>query len=132
MGDPEPIGEPTAVRNEIPVDPDDDVIDFQLEEAAFENAQVNDTDEMGDAVRKRIEQKLAGLKILEGTDREVGQQSIGSASKSIRGNTLDRLRREVDNLDPSGELLDRGAANWIVTRASLDEDEDDEDEETGD
>ena len=127
MGDPEPIGEPTAVRNEIPVDPDDDVIDFQLEEAAFENAQVNDIDEMADAVRKRIEQKLAALKILEGTDREVGNQMLAGAQKIYRGETIDRLRREVDNLDPSGDLLDRGAANWIVTRASLDEDEETDD-----
>ena len=101
----DPVAEPDDVRGEIDTRLDDEDIQFQLDEAAFDNARANDVSAMDTEVRKRIEQKLAALKILEGTDRQARQRSIGSAMKMYDGNAIERLQREIRNLDPSGDLI---------------------------
>lgn len=111
----EPIADPEHVRGELPTDPDDDTVEFQLDEAAFEIGRTLDVNSIDEALRRRLEQKLAALKILEGPDREVSDKDLGSGSMSYRGDAIARLKRELRNLDPSnGDLLeDRN--QWTVT-----------------
>ena len=102
----EPVATPADVKGEIETRLDEESIRFQLDEAAFDNSRENDVAQMEDDVRKRIEQKLAALKILQGKDRQVRQKAVGSASKAYDGDAIERLRRELRQLDPSGDLIE--------------------------
>lgn len=113
----DPIATPTDVRDRLNL-PDetetvgdtagisDPAIQTYLDDAAADNARANDIGKMGDNVRKQIEWRLAGLKILwyrKGL-RAYHQQSLGSMSRSYETRSVEELRSELDRWDPSGTL----------------------------
>ena len=84
----------------------DSDIKTYLEDAAFENQQANNLSRMDDATRKQIEWRLAGIKILSYRKglRAYHQQSLGSMSRSYETKSIDDLRSELMQLDPSDSL----------------------------
>lgn len=115
----DPIATVADVRGEIETDLDDGDITPYLDDAAFENDRVNDAAGMDDELRRQIEKKYAALKILTRRDRATTRESLGSASKTYEIGTVDDLERELTNLDPSGDLLDRRADQWVVTTTDV-------------
>lgn len=96
----------------------DSDIEGYLEDAALDNARANSETaleskaaEMGteidaDDVRKQIEWRLAGIKILSYRKglRAYHQQSLGSMSRSYEVRSVPGLRDELADWDPSGGL----------------------------
>lgn len=103
----DPIATPDDVTQEIDTGIDTSRIQHYLDDAAFENDQHNDVSSQSDAVRKRIEYKLAAIKILTRPDREVASKEVGPVSTDYEVSTVEELREEVDQLDDSGSLVDR-------------------------
>lgn len=102
---PEPAADPDDVRGVIATDLDDDALNSKLDDAAFRNWRANNTDEMIDPLRERIEKNLAAYLIRATRDRDVQSGSRQSAQLKYDGSALDELRRTVRDLDPSGELI---------------------------
>lgn len=116
--DPEnPSGvEPSDVRGVINTDLEDTVINTKIADAEFRSQRVNDHDEMGDQHVKQLIKHYAAFLIRTTLDRDVSQGSRKSVSLTYDGSALDELRRDVRDLDPSGELIEQTG----VTRRTSD------------
>ena len=101
----DPIAQPTDVKKEIDTVLSNSRITDYLEDAAFENDRANGADSQSDELRKRIERKLAALKIIERRERSVSTESRESASVTYEASMVDALKREIQKLDDSGELV---------------------------
>lgn len=103
-----PIASASDVRDEIDTSLSDLEITPYIDDAAFENEMYNDISNQSDELRKRIEQKLAAIKILERRERQSGSTSVASTSISYSESAdgILALKREVDGYDDSGELVD--------------------------
>lgn len=101
-----PLAQPDDVRGEINVGLSDSEIQFYIDDAAFENDRVNTVADMSDELRIRIERKVAAVKILERKEREATEESVGPTSFSYEVSTIERLKDEVSELDPSNELYE--------------------------
>lgn len=112
---PEPLADASDVRSVIATDLDDATITSKIEDAAFRNWRVNNTDEMIDPLRKRIEKNLAAYKIRATLDRDVQSGSRQSAQLKYDGSALDELRRTVRDLDPSGEIIKQANVSRSTT-----------------
>lgn len=84
----------------------DEDIELYLEDAAADNVRENDLGRMDETTQKQIEWRLAGIKILGQRKglRAYHQQSLGSMSRSYEVKSIDELRSELDDWDPSGNL----------------------------
>lgn len=110
----DPIAEPIDVRNRLGLPEEDkpessisnDRIQTYLEDAAADNARVNNVARMDDATRKQIEWRLAAIKIYSYSkgDKAFHQQSMGTMSRSYEVRSVDELKAELDSWDPSGRL----------------------------
>lgn len=122
----DPIATPTDVRSRLNLPEKDEFaqdsgisdqeIQTYLEDAAFENARHNDVGEMSDEHRKQIEWRFAGLKILSYRKglRAYHQQSLGSMSRSYEAKSVEELRNELQDLDPSGNLASEYKENATI------------------
>ena len=99
-----PLAEPDDVRGEIDTRLDDPEIQFYIDDAAFENERVNAVQHQPDDLRVRIERKVAAVKILERKEREFNSEQIGSVRYSYDVSTVERLKKEVAELDASNEI----------------------------
>lgn len=95
---------PDDVRGVIPTDLDDAAIQNYLDDAEFENEQVNDTSGMSSEQIIQIEKYLAALSIAQSKDRPIDRGSKESASVTYGGDTIAWLKEQLDKRDPSGEL----------------------------
>lgn len=123
----DPIATATDVRSRLNL-PDKDTtvgdttgisdpeIQPYLEDAADANARENDVGSMDDGVRKQIEWRLAGLKILSYRKglRAEQQKSIGSSSRSYETKSIVELRNELNKWDPSGNLASEFKENASI------------------
>lgn len=110
----DPIADPSDVRTRLNLPEDtpdgngisDDDILVYLVDAAAENARENNLSRMDDAQRRQIEWRLAGIKILSYRKglRAYHQQSLGSMSRSYETKSIEDLRAELEDWDPSGNL----------------------------
>lgn len=89
-----------------------------LKDAAADNARENNVDRMDESTREQIEWRLAALKILTYRKglRAYHQQSLGSMSRSYETKSIEDLRGELDEWDPSGNLAhqDKPSASMDV------------------
>jgi hypothetical protein len=102
---PDPLAEPSDVRQLIATNLDDPTVNGFLDDAAFANWRANDIEAMGDPTRKRLEAALAAYDIRATRDRSIASGDRQSASLEYDGSALDELRRKVRDLDPSGDLV---------------------------
>lgn len=105
-----PTATPSDVRDEIRIERLDDTEDIQpyLEDAQFLNERYNDPAQMDTEVVMRIERKLAAIKILTRKERSTSEQQEGDVRGTYEVGQIEELRRELDELDPSGELASLG------------------------
>lgn len=110
-----PVATPDEVRSrlnlpteaESPAGISNEDIQTYLEDAAFEVDQVSSGGQIGDALRKQLEWRLAGIMIF-GTRKDLRsyhQQSQGNASKTFEVKQIDELKQWVRRNDPTGSLL---------------------------
>jgi len=100
-----PLAEVSDVRDVIATKLDKGDIKSWIADAAEENAEVNDTEAMSDSLRKRIEKFYASYLIRSIRDREAEKGRRNSVTINYETASVDGLRRQVQSLDPSGELI---------------------------
>ena len=101
----DPLAEVSDVRDVIATKLDKGDINSWISDAAEENDEVNDTEEMSDSLRKRIEKFYAAYLIRSIRDREAEKGRRNSVTIDYETASVEGLRRQVQSLDPSGELI---------------------------
>lgn len=111
----DPIAHPEDVRRRLNLPDTSDLDDGEagisdadihvyLEDAAFDIQQATDFATLDDDLRKQLEWRLAGIKILSTRrgQRAYHQQSLGSMSRSYEVKSVEELKEWVRNHGPSG------------------------------
>lgn len=95
---------PDDVRGVIDTSLTDSDIQAKLDDAQYQNEKFNDVTELSTADIRQIEKYLAALLIVETKDPRHTQASSSSRSVSYESGRKQDLRRQVQQLDPSGQL----------------------------
>ena len=106
---------PDDVRGVISTDLENGVIHTKISDAEFRSKRVNDHEEMGTEHVKQLIKHYAAFLIRTTLDRDVQSGKRKSVSLDYDGSALDELRRDVRDLDPSGELIEQ---TGVVRRTS--------------
>lgn len=106
----DPLATPSDVDPAIiATDLDDSEIQPHIDYAARKIARHVDVDTLDGGHRTDLEAHYAALRIRTvSNDRAISQGSGESTSVTFEGSSLETLREEIDDLDPSGELVDTG------------------------
>lgn len=95
---------PTDVNGVIDTSLNDSEIQAKLDDAKYRNEKFNDVTKQSTADTRQIEKYLAALLIVETKDPRHVSRSGASRSETYESGRKDDLRRQVDQLDPSGRL----------------------------
>lgn len=117
----DPLADPEDVRSRLNLPDTDEAeagisdseIQTRLEDATFDITQVQKPSRMDDGLRKQLEWRLAGLKILSQRKglRSYHQQSIGTVSRSYEEKTTEKLAEWIERHGPPG-LIDEDGEFW--------------------